>query len=299
VILSTAPALAEGKRSVTSAGWTIEWDSDSATATKVGKTVSLYEPPEAEEGCEANQGGEVLSVVGTFVSMEIWASGICEGAAHPYASTSFRTVNLAADGAEVETAVLDVADRQAMAAFVAAADAAAPLDLVVANAGISAGTGDGAESPEQARRIFAVNVDGVVNTVAPILDAMAARGSGQIAIISSLAGFRGLPGAPAYCASKAAVRVWGEALRADWSRRGVRVNVVCPGFVTTRMTARNNFRMPLLMSAARAATIVCDGLARDVGRIAFPRRMYAASWLLAASPGALLDPLLRRLPRKA
>jgi NADP-dependent 3-hydroxy acid dehydrogenase YdfG len=205
----------------------------------------------------------------------------------------------AADGAEVETAVLDVADRQAMAAFVAATDAAAPLDLVVANAGISAGTGDGAESPEQARRIFAVNVDGVVNTVAPILDAMAARGSGQIAIISSLAGFRGLPGAPAYCASKAAVRVWGEALRADWSRRGVRVNVVCPGFVTTRMTARNDFRMPLLMSAARAATIVCNGLARDVGRIAFPRRMYAASWLLAALPGALLDPLLRRLPRKA
>jgi hypothetical protein len=65
------------------------------------------------------------------------------------------------------------------------------------------------------------------------------------------------------------------------------------------MTARNDFRMPLLMSAARAATIVCNGLARDVGRIAFPRRMYAASWLLAALPGALLDPLLRRLPRKA
>ncbi|MFN7190734.1 MAG: SDR family NAD(P)-dependent oxidoreductase, partial [Rhodospirillales bacterium] len=174
-----------------------------------------------------------------------------------------------AKGAAVEISVRDVADRHAMATFVAAMDTAAPLDLVVANAGISAGTGNGAESAEQARRIFAVNVDGVVNTVAPILDAMGARGRGQIAIVSSLAGFRGLPGAPAYCASKAAVRVWGEALRADWGPRGVRVNVVCPGFVTTRMTARNNFRMPLLMSAERAAAIVCDGLARDVGRIAF------------------------------
>ena len=204
-----------------------------------------------------------------------------------------------AKGAAVEISVRDVADKHAMANFVAAMDTAAPLDLVVANAGISAGTGNGAESAEQARRIFAVNVDGVVNTVAPILDAMGARGRGQIAIVSSLAGFRGLPGAPAYCASKAAVRVWGEALRADWGPRGVRVNVVCPGFVTTRMTARNNFRMPLLMSAERAAAIVCDGLSRDVGRIAFPRRMYAASWLLAALPGFVIDPLLRRLPRKA
>ncbi|MCZ8311520.1 MAG: SDR family NAD(P)-dependent oxidoreductase [Magnetospirillum sp.] len=204
-----------------------------------------------------------------------------------------------AKGAAVEVSVRDVADKHAMANFVAAMDTAAPLDLVVANAGISAGTGNGAESAEQARRIFAVNVDGVVNTVAPILDAMGARGRGQIAIVSSLAGFRGLPGAPAYCASKAAVRVWGEALRADWGPRGVRVNVVCPGFVTTRMTARNNFRMPLLMSAERAAAIVCDSLARDVGRIAFPRRMYAASWLLAALPGFVIDPLLRRLPRKA
>lgn len=204
----------------------------------------------------------------------------------------------AAKGARVETACIDVADRAAMTAFVAAMDASVPLDLVVANAGISAGTGSGVESAEQTRRIFAVNIDGVVNTVTPALAAMALRKRGQIAIVSSLAGFRGLPGAPAYCASKAAVRVWGEALRADWETRGIRVNVVCPGFVTTRMTARNNFRMPLLMSAERAASIVCDGLARNKGRIAFPRRMYASAWLLAALPAFVIDPLLRRLPRK-
>ncbi|MBI3505448.1 MAG: SDR family NAD(P)-dependent oxidoreductase, partial [Proteobacteria bacterium] len=124
------------------------------------------------------------------------------------------------------------------------------------------------------------------------------RGTGQIALLSSLAGFRGLPGAPAYCASKAAVRVWGEALRADWLGRGIKINVVCPGYVTTRMTAHNDFPMPFLMPAERAARIMLDGLARDRARIAFPWPLYAAVRMIAALPPGLLDPLLRRLPRK-
>lgn len=203
-----------------------------------------------------------------------------------------------AKGAHMRAEAIDVADAAAMAAFVAACDAAAPLDLVVANAGISAGTGKGGETPEQTRAIFAVNVAGVFNTIEPALAAMAPRGRGQVAIVSSLAGFRGLPGAPAYCASKAAVRVWGEALRADWLGRGIKVNVVCPGFVVTRMTARNDFAMPMLMDAPRAARIILQGLARDQARIAFPWPMYALARLLAALPAFVMDPLLRRLPRK-
>lgn len=203
-----------------------------------------------------------------------------------------------AKGAKVRAVCIDVRDRAAMAALVSEIEREAPLDLVVANAGISAGTGGAGETPEQTRRIFAVNVEGVFNTVEPALAAMAARQRGQIAIVSSLAAFRGMPGAPAYCASKAAVRVWGEALRADWEAQGIRVNVVCPGFVVTRMTARNAFHMPLLMPADRAARIVLAGLAKNSGRIAFPLRMYAAARLLAALPGFAIDPLLRRLPRK-
>ncbi len=203
-----------------------------------------------------------------------------------------------AKGAEVEAGLIDVTARDAMAAFVDACDRRRPLDLAIANAGISAGTQGGAEGAEQVRAIFAANVDGVVNTVMP-LGAMAPRGTGQVAILSSLAGFRGLPGAPAYCASKAAVRVWGEALRADWLARGIRVNVVCPGYVVTPMTAKNDFPMPLLMPAEKAARIILDGLARDRARIAFPWPMYAAVRLLAALPTALLDPFLRRLPRKS
>jgi len=136
-----------------------------------------------------------------------------------------------ARGAEIHAATLDVTDREATAHWVAASEAARPLDLVIANAGISAGTSDGGESDEQARAIFAVNVDGVFNTVLPALPFLRARGRGQVGIMSSLAGFRGFPGAPAYCASKAAVRVWGEALRGELAPFGVGVSVICPGFV--------------------------------------------------------------------
>lgn len=202
-------------------------------------------------------------------------------------------------GAEAETAVINVTDAAALAEWLAALDASRPIDLVVANAGISGGTARGHEAPDQARAIFAINVDGVINTVTPLIKPMTARRRGQIAIMSSLASFRGLPGAPAYCASKAAVRVWGEALRAELAPHGVDVSVICPGFVVSRMTAANDFRMPLLMPVDRAARIIVNGLAANRARIAFPWRMYAAVRLLAALPASLIDPLLRRAPRKA
>jgi short-subunit dehydrogenase len=204
-----------------------------------------------------------------------------------------------AKGAEVAAALLDVADQDGMAAWIAAEDAAAPLDLVIANAGISAGTGgrDG-EGAAQARAIFAVNLDGVVNTVQPAIPLMAARRRGQIAIMSSLASFRGIPGAPAYCASKAAARIYGEALRAYLARKGVGVSVICPGFVRSRMTAGNRFPMPFLMDAGRAAEIVKRGLARNRARIAFPWRLYAIIRLLAALPPGVTDRVFARLPAK-
>jgi len=204
----------------------------------------------------------------------------------------------AARGATVETALVDVADRTATEAWVLASDDAGPLDLVVANAGVSAGTGRGEEPIDQVRRIMATNVDGTLNTVLPLLPRLAARGRGQVALIASLAGFRGMPGAPAYCASKAAVKVYGEALRGDMLAKGVGVSVVCPGYVDTAMTRVNTFRMPFLMTAEKAAGIIRRGLARNRARIAFPWPLVAAVWLAAALPPGLLDPLLVRLPRK-
>lgn len=201
-------------------------------------------------------------------------------------------------GAQVSAEALDVTDRTATAAWVQAAEAEAPLDLVIANAGRSGGTGGGEEPEDQARDIFAVNLLGVMNTVQPVLPAFRQRRAGQIAVMASLAGFRGFPGAPAYCASKAAVKVWGESLRGWLAADGVRVSVICPGYVRTPMTAVNRFPMPFLMDADRAARIIVRGLARNRGRIAFPWPMVFGAWLAGALPDAVTDRLTRSLPRK-
>lgn len=203
-----------------------------------------------------------------------------------------------AAGAECETRVLDVTDRDAMAAWIAHCDGVRVLELVIANAGISAGTGLGGEGEAQTRAIFAVNLDGVLNTVLPAVAAMRPRRVGQIAIMSSLASFRGMPGAPAYCASKAAVRVWGEGLRGELARDNIRLSVICPGFVVSRMTDANDFPMPFLMKAERAAAIMACGLAANRGRISYPWQMAALSWLGAALPDRLMDWITRRMPAK-
>lgn len=203
-----------------------------------------------------------------------------------------------AAGAEVVTGTVDVRDREALAAWLAKIDRDHPLDLVVANAGISAGSGTFGETAEQVRAILAVNVDGVVNTCLAAAALMRPRRHGQLAIMSSLAAFRGFPGAPAYCGSKAAVRVWGEALRGMLRPQGLQVSVICPGYVKSRMTAVNDFPMPFLMEAARAAGIIRRGLAADRARIVFPRRLFAVVWLLSLLPPGWTDPLLRRLPEK-
>lgn len=201
-------------------------------------------------------------------------------------------------GSDVHPHIVDVTDDVAMTAWIMSCDAIRALDLVIANAGISAGTAGGPESAAQTRSIFATNVDGVINTVLPATETMAARRHGQIAIISSLASFRGMPGAPAYCASKAAIRVWGEGLRLQMAAQGIALSVVCPGFVRTPMTSHNDFSMPFLMGAGRAARIIAHGLACDRGRIAFPWRLYALSWLAATLPDAIMEYLSSRLPKK-
>ncbi len=201
-------------------------------------------------------------------------------------------------GAQVRIQVLDVRDRDALADWMRQVDAACPLELVIANAGVSAGTGGGGEGDDQANRIFDVNLIGVTNTIQPAISLMAPRRRGQLAIMSSLASFCGFPGAPAYCASKAAVRVWGESLRGGLHGAGLAVSVICPGYVRTPMTAVNDFPMPFLMDADRAARIIRRGLRKNKARIAFPWPLYATVMMLASLPPGLLAPLLRRLPEK-
>jgi short-subunit dehydrogenase len=206
---------------------------------------------------------------------------------------------LRAAGAEVWVAAADVTLRESIGRILEEQDNLHPIDLLIANAGISGGTFGGGESAEQTRAIFAVNLEGAVNTVLPLIPRMMARRRGQIALMASLAGFRGFPAAPAYCASKAGLRVWGEGLRAELMDHNVEVNVICPGYVDTPMTQANHFPMPFLMDATRATEIMVEGLRKNHARIAFPWPTSFAAWLLAALPPSWTDRLLSRLPKKA
>lgn len=203
-----------------------------------------------------------------------------------------------ARGAVVEILCGDVRDRDTLATWIAARDQTNEIDLVIANAGISPGTLRGAENASQERVIFDINLTGVLNTLQPLVPAMRGRGRGQMAIISSLASFRGFAGTQSYSASKAAVRVYGEGLRAELAAYNVEVNVVCPGFIKTPMTDVNPFPMPFIISAEQAATIIRNRLARNHARIAFPWVMYAVVLILAALPQQLMDFIAARLPRK-
>ncbi|MDB5374124.1 MAG: Short-chain dehydrogenase [Belnapia sp.] len=207
-----------------------------------------------------------------------------------------------ARGASVLPQVVDARDASAMAAWIGGAGR---LDLVIANAGISAGTGGAVEPAGTARAVFETNVDGVLNTVLPALAAMAAQPPGadglrgRIGVVASVAAFVAAPGAPAYCASKAAVQRWAEALDATEQRRGIRLHAICPGYIRTAMTARNDFPMPFLMSAEEAAWRTLAGIAAGRTRIAYPWPVYWAARLLGALPPGLRAAAFNRLPAKA
>jgi short-subunit dehydrogenase len=194
-------------------------------------------------------------------------------------------------GSEVRLGILDVRDRAAIAEWLHEFDRVSPIDLLIANAGVITGTprGQTLEDAEAAFRLMETNVLGVMNTVQPVLPLMLSRGRGQIAIMSSVAALLPLPDWPAYSASKAAVLNYGLALRDRVHASGVRVNVLCPGYITTTMSARIKGWKPLEMSVDGAAERLVRGLARDREVIAFP-------WPLVfiIRFGALLPDGLRR-----
>ena len=200
---------------------------------------------------------------------------------------------------DVHSAILDVTDSGAVSDWMIQCDAVAPLDLVIANAGI----GTAEEIEENIRRTFATNINGVVNTVLPAIKLFSDIGSRprnrrQIAITSSLTGYHGLPTCPAYSASKACVKAWGAALRGSLAGQGILVSVICPGFVRSRITDRNTCPMPFFMEADRAATIIVSRLERNVGLITFPWPMRLVMGLISSLPECLSMAILSRLPNK-
>ena len=195
----------------------------------------------------------------------------------------------------VRADVIDVSDADAVRAWIDSCDADAPLERVFANAGV----GTGEESDENVRRTFATNVGGTVNTVLPAIGAFRRRGAGgQVVITASIAGYGPLRSCPAYSATKACVKTWGLALRGMLRREGIRVSVVCPGFVRSRITDANTCPMPFFMEADRAARTILRGADRDVGLIAFPWPMRLATWALSILPFRINEFVNRFIPDK-
>lgn len=233
------------------------------------------------------------------------SSGIGRALAREYAAAGVRLTLVGRDaarleaiatecrarGAEVEIGQVDVRDRQGMHDFLRATDAKHPLDLVVANAGINTGLPSGAlaEDPEAVRGIFAINLLGVFNTVEPVIEPMASRGKGVIAMTGSIAAIRGLPYSPSYCATKAAVHLYAESLRGTLARKGVAVSLIVPGFVHTALNEKLVAPKPLAMTDDRAARIIRRGLDRRKANIVFPRLLYWGARLTTVLPTRLVD----------
>jgi len=196
---------------------------------------------------------------------------------------------LRAAGAQVSQGVFDVRDRAALEAYLATFDARHPIDLLIANAGVLDGRRDGSllETAESARRVIGINLLGAVDTVQAVLPGMVARGRGHIVLVSSLAGLSALPDAPAYSASKAGLLAYGRGLRAALVGTGVRVSVVCPGYVASAMTDSHIGKQPGKISADDAARLMAAGIARNRAVIGFPRLLYFLALITPFIPEAI------------
>ncbi len=199
-------------------------------------------------------------------------------------------------GATVESAAIDVADGPALAAWLTEFDRANPVELVIANAGTSAGPAPDqpGEPAEATLKQLSTNLLGAVHTVAPLVPSMCARGRGRIVVIASIAAYRGLAYSPGYCASKAGVRAYGEALRAQLAPRGVGVTVVCPGFFGSPMTDRWQGPTPFLLSGEQAARRIKRGIDNGRRRISFPWPLVVAMRFCDLAPAMIGDEIVRR-----
>jgi short-subunit dehydrogenase len=197
-------------------------------------------------------------------------------------------------GASVRMGLLDVRNRTAMMRWLDDLDRSNPVDLAVANAGLMAGTPPNGEiePPGAAYSVIETNVLGVLNTIQPLLPSMMSRRSGQIVIISSVAGFIPLPDCPSYSASKSAVLSYGLSLRTLLSPYGIGVSVVCPGYITTPMTLRESGHKPFEMPPEKAVDAIVAGLRRNRSVIAFPFMFALATRLHGLLPDYLRSRLL-------
>ncbi|HEX2528054.1 MAG TPA: SDR family NAD(P)-dependent oxidoreductase [Geminicoccus sp.] len=193
---------------------------------------------------------------------------------------------------------LDITDHGAVVAAVTAIEAAhGPIDIAVLAAGTHAPVSARNFRAAELQQLCDLNLFGTANCLEALLGPMLARRRGKIAVLGSLAAYRGLPTAAYYAASKAALTAMVEALKFDCDRSGVALQLVQPGFVDTPLTRRNRFPMPFLLSAEEAARRLADGLDQPAFEIVFPRRFGWILKLLRLLPYRLYFPIVARTTR--
>lgn len=232
------------------------------------------------------------------------SAGLGAALARRYASSGISVGLIARRAAELEQLALefpgrcaahvaDVRDSTAMRRAAGALITRHGLpDIVIANAGISIGTLTELPEDEQVfRDVFDINLIGMVNTFQPYIAAMRERSHGVLVGIASIAGYRGLPGATAYSASKAAAIAYLEGLRVELRGSGITVITICPGYITTAMTANNPYRMPFIISAETAAEKIVAVIARRKTHAVMPWQMAIVARLMHVLPRWIYDPL--------
>lgn len=201
-------------------------------------------------------------------------------------------------GAKVYTYLIDVEEKDKLAEVIHLIDANHGIDIIVACAGVSAGTLDGPETHRQIEKIFSTNLNGTINTIMPVLKSMIARRSGNIIIISSMAGLLGLSSSPSYSASKGAIKLFGEALAAYLHKHNVKVTIALPGFIKTPMTDVNNFPMPFMTTPEKAAKKIILAASKGKLIIAFPLIIYIFLKIINILPTPIISFFNSKIPGK-
>lgn len=200
-------------------------------------------------------------------------------------------------GAQVLIQELDLRDRQQLRSWLAGLCETEPLDLVIFNAGLNTNIGPAGEGErwEDVEQLIEVNLLAAMTTVDAVLPAMRRYGRGQLALMSSLAGYFGLPVTPSYSASKAALKAYGESLRGWLGPEGIRVSVVMPGYVESPMCRAMPGPKPFLWPPEKAARCIRRGLERNRARITFPFPLNLGTWFLAVLPAGCSTKIARWL----
>lgn len=200
-------------------------------------------------------------------------------------------------GAEVFTYCVDVRNTEQLQQTIHDIDLQQSIELVIANAGVAnyLTASCDEENWQTIQTVLETNLMGAIATISPLVTRMRQRKKGQIALMSSLAAYHGMPISPAYCASKAGLKAYGEALQGLLHKDNIAVNIICPGFIESDMSDTFPGTKSFVLSAHQAAMRIKKGLRRNKACIVFPYLLYLGMKALTLLPNRLSNFILQIL----